>query len=170
MFIVGSNEVKQTEGYFVEYDKNSQGVLLSMIHENSYWNHSLYRSLFLMGSTIVLLIIMLSIFALLYLVPQLKNGVDYSILRVVFVFLSFTIIYEILDKITQYYESARIMLEIDNEIERNFMNAEMNLIYIFDLYIKTKEKTPSIPLLIYKFNRRRLNEGWKARVSFRCSD
>lgn len=159
---------KSYEEYLLEDDSSPGKILLSMIHENSYWNHNLYKSISKIGGVFILIVIIISIFSLLYLIPQVKNGMDYSVIRVVFVFLSFTIIYDFIEKIIQYYESSKIMLEIDNEIQRKPSN-EVNIIDIFDKYIKTKEKTSSIPSIIYSLNNTRLNEGWEMRVKLNKS-
>jgi len=160
-FIFG--EKKETEEYHIRNDIGPREVLLSMIHENSYWNHNQYKFMFIIGGMLILIILIASVFSLLYIIPKINNGMDYSILRVVFIFLSFTIIYDLMDKIIQYYQSSKIMLEIDNEIQRNHKHSEINALDIFDKYIKTIEKTPSIPYIVYKLNRSKLNEGWRVR-------
>ncbi len=148
--------------YLLKDETTSRKALLSMIQEDSFWNHHLYRSTFIIYSSFILLGLIITIFGLLFFIPN--SGVDSSILLIAFIFLSFTIVYEFLDKVVMYYESSVTMLEIDNEIEINFENKEINMIDTFYKFSKTIEKTPPIPSVFYNFQSDKINKAWKARV------
>lgn len=167
-----SSEVQKKKGneergaeYNLESDKSEREILLSMIHENSYWNHHLYKSIFiiLVGglSVIATALVMTSLFAL----PLMKVDPEYTVPRLAFTFLSFSLIYEVLEKAIKSYSSSKIMLEIDNELTRSRQDiSEEHLLKVFNQYCDIKESTPNVPYFLYKSNRGRLNAGWNSRV------
>ncbi|MCI0446669.1 hypothetical protein L0152_26130, partial [bacterium] len=105
-----SNDVekkKETNAPRAEYNlsrsENPKEILISMIHENSYWNHHLYRSVFIIFvSTVSTIIFGLIIVSLLFL-PLITIDPDYTVPRLAFSFLSFTLIYEWLEKAVNSY-------------------------------------------------------------------
>lgn len=151
--------------YNLESTNSAREILLSMIHENSYWNHHLYKAVFtvlLSGlSFIILGLIVTSLFAL----PLITIGPEYTVPRLAFTFLSFSLIYEVIEKALKSYSSSKIMLEIDNELTRSRKNiSEEHLLKVFNQYCDIKESTPNIPYFLYKSNRAKLNAGWSSRV------
>lgn len=161
--LFSADDVKNKEGFLLKDTSTPEKKLLSMIQQNSYWNHHLYRSAFVIYSIPLLTALAIAIFSLLYLIPS--GGINLSILLIVFVFLSFSIIYEMLDKLVTYYESSKVMLEVDNEIERIFEKDEINVLDTFHKYLTVKERTSSIPYPIYMLSRNKLNKAWEARVA-----
>jgi len=151
--------------YNLENKENPRQVLMSMIHENSYWNHHLYKSVFIILvsgiSTIIIGIIITSLFAL----PLIKIDPEYTVPRLAFTFLSFSLIYEVLEKASKSYNSSKIMLEIDNELTRSMKDiTEENLLKVFNQYCDIKEAAPNVPSFVYKYNKVRLNSGWSSRI------
>ncbi len=145
--------------------ENPRDILMSMIHENSYWNHHLYKSVFiaLFGgiSAVILVIVATSLFAL----PLIKIDPEYTVPRLAFTFLSFSLIYEVLEKAVHSYSASKIMLEIDNELTRSKKDiTEEHLLKLFNQYCDIKESAPDVPFFIYKSNKNRLNSGWKSRI------
>ena len=158
------NDNVDTE-YHSENIKNPREKLFSIIHENCYWNHYLYRhvfSFFTIGISIVLLgFILTSFFAF----PLIKLDPEYTIPRLAFTLLSLFLVYEILEKAQGSYHASRIMLELDNELTRSRKNiSEEKLLKIFSQYCDTKESAPDIPNFLYKSNKDKLNDGWKSRI------
>ena len=160
---------KENDDMGAEYNlksaQNPREILMSMIHENSYWNHHLYKSVFiiLIGgiSAILLGLIITSLFAF----PLIKIDPEYTIPRMAFTFLSFSLIYEVLEKAANSYSSSKIMLEIDNELTRSKKNiTEEQLLKVFNQYCDIKETAPDIPSFVYKSNKSRLNSGWNSRI------
>lgn len=160
---------KENDDHGAEYNlgdaQNPREILTSMIHENSYWNHHLYNSVFiiLFGgiSAIILGLVVTSLFAL----PLIKIDPEYTVPRLAFTFLSFSLIYEVLEKAANSYSSAKIMLEIDNELTRSKKDiTEEHLLKVFNQYCDIKESAPDVPSFVYKSNRNRLNSGWKSRI------
>jgi len=160
---------KENDARGAEYNlgnaQNPREILTSMIQENSYWNHHLYKSVFiiLFGviSAIILGLVVTSLFAL----PLIKIDPEYSVPRLAFTFLSFSLIYEVLEKVANSYNSSKIMLEIDNELTRSKKNiTEEHLLKVFNQYCDVKESAPDVPSFVYKSNRNRLNCGWESRI------
>lgn len=157
--------------YNLESSENSREILMSMIHENSFWNHHLYKSvfIFLLGgiSLVILGLIVTSLFAL----PLIKIDPEYTIPRLAFTFLSFSLVYEVLEKAANSYHSSKIMLEIDNELARTKKEiSEEHLLKLFNQYCDIKESAPDVPSFVYKSNRSRLNSGWSSRVNMNKSN
>lgn len=144
---------------------SAREILLSMIHENSYWNHHLYKAVFvvLAGglSVIIIGLIVTSLFAL----PLIKIDPEYTVPRLAFTFLSFSLMYEVIENALKSHSSSKIMLEIDNELTRSRQDiSEEHLLKVFNQYCDIKESTPNVPYFLYKSNRARLNAGWNSRV------
>lgn len=151
--------------YNLKSNDNPRETLMSMIHENSYWNHHLYKSIFiiLIGgiSTIAIGIIVASLFTL----PLIKIDPEYTVPRLAFTFLSFSLVYEVLEKAIRSFSSSKIMLEIDNELTRSRQYiTEEHLLKVFNQYCDIKEAAPDVPNFVYKSNRGRLNSGWSSRI------
>ncbi|MEI6069941.1 MAG: hypothetical protein WCP96_21630 [Methylococcaceae bacterium] len=151
--------------YNLESTENPREILMSMIHENSYWNHHLYKSVFIMLIGGISAIIFVLIFTSLFALPFIKIDPEYTIPRLAFTFLSFSLIYEVLEKAAKSYSSSKIMLEIDNELTRSRQDiTEENLIKVFNQYCDIKESAPDVPYFVYISNRSRLNSGWNSRI------
>lgn len=151
--------------YNLKSSQTAREILLSMIHENSYWNHHLYKSIFLIligGLSVTLAgLVIASLFAL----PLIKIDPEYTVPRLAFMFLSFSLIYEVLEKAIRSYLSSKIMLEIDNELARSRRDiSEEHLLKIFNQYCNIKGTAPNVPYFLYKSSRGRLNAGWNSRV------
>jgi hypothetical protein len=162
-------KMKESEETGAEYNLESAGnareILLSMIHENSYWNHHLYKAVFAVISSVVSFVIIGLIITSLFALPLITIDPEYTIPRLAFTFLSFSLIYEVIEKALKSHSSSKIMLEIDNELTRSRKNiTEEHLLKIFNQYCDIKESTPNIPYFLYKSNRGKLNEGWSSRV------
>lgn len=151
--------------YNLRSSETAREILLSMIHENSYWNHHLYKSIFLIiiGGLSVIFggLAIASLFAL----PLIKTDPEYTVPRLAFTFLSFSLVYEVLEKAIKSYLSSKIMLEIDNELSRSIQDiSEDHLLKIFNQYCNIKETAPDVPDFLYKSKKNRLNAGWNSRI------
>ncbi|HBV21531.1 MAG TPA: hypothetical protein DEF07_07415 [Nitrosomonas sp.] len=159
------NDAKGTE-YYLNNLNNPREKLLSMIHENCYWNFHLFRTVFRhlifgISLTIIVLITLVVILA----IPLTKSDPEYTILRLAFIFLSFSLFYEVIERAVYSHRSSRIMLEIDNELTRSKEKiTELQLLKIFNQYCDAKESAPNVPFFIYSSNKHRLNSGWENRV------
>ncbi len=156
---------EDTSEYNLQDVESAREILLSMIHENSYWNHHLYKSIFIILvcglSAIATGLVVISLFSL----PLIKIDPDYTVPRLAFTFLSFSLIYEVLENATKSYSSSKIMLEIDNELTRSREEvSEAYLLKLFNQYCHVKESTPNVPKFLYKKKRDRLNSGWNSRL------
>lgn len=151
--------------YNLAHDDNPREILTSMIHENSYWNHHLYKSVFFLIVSGVTIILIVLITAFLFALPLIKTDPEYTIPRLAFTFLSFSLLYEVLEKAASSYSSSKIMLEIDNELSRiNEEITEQHLLKLFNQYCEIKETAPDVPYFIYKSNKGKLNNGWNSRI------
>jgi hypothetical protein len=164
---VEEKKVKDDTGseYNLKNSSNPRKTLMSMIHENSYWNHHLYKFVFIILaggiSTILFGLVVTSLFVL----PLITIDPEYTVPRLAFTFLSFSLIYEVLEKAASSYSSSKIMLEIDNELTRSKNDiTEEHLLKVFNQYCDIKESAPDVPYFVYKSNRQRLNSGWNSRV------
>ncbi len=151
--------------YNLKSNDNPRKILMSMIQENSYFNHHLYKNIFviLTGwiSVIAIGLIVVSLFAF----PVINIDPEYSVPRLAFTFLSFSLVYEVLEKTIKSYNSSKIMLEIDNELTRTWQDiSEEHLMKIFTQYFETKEAAPDVPFFVYNSNRGRLTKGWSSRI------
>jgi len=171
---ISSNVEKKKENedmgaeYNLECAENPRDILMSMIHENSYWNHHLYKSVFIILVGGISVIIFLLIFTSLFALPLIKIDPEYTVPRLAFTFLSFSLIYEILEKAAKSYSSSKIMLEIDNELTRSRRDiTEEHLLKVFNQYCDIKESAPDVPYFLYKSNRSRLNSGWNSRIQIK---
>lgn len=139
--------------------------LFSMIHENCYWNHYLYKYVFFLFAAGITLISAGFVVASFFAFPLIKIDPEYTVPRLAFTFLSLFLVYELLEKAKNSYLSSKIMLEIDNELTRSRGNiSEVSLLKIFNQYCNIKESAPDIPGFLYKRNKGKLNDGWKSRV------
>lgn len=144
---------------------NARQILLSMIHENSYWNHHLYKAVFITLasglSVVVAGLVIISLFAL----PLMRMDPEHTVPRMAFTFLSFSSIYEVLEKTIKSYSSAKVMLEIDNELTASRQDiSEEHLLKIFNQYCDSKEAAPNVPHYLYISNKYKLNSGWSSSV------
>ena len=150
--------------YNIINNGNSREILMSLIHENSYWNHHLYKSVFMLlvggVSVVIIALTITSLFAL----PLIKIDPNYTVPRLAFTFLSFSLLYEVLEKSITSYNSSIIMLEIDNELSRCKNISEEHLLKVFNQFCYIRETAPDVPFFIYESNKDRLNSGWESRV------
>ncbi|MBI4649753.1 hypothetical protein HY745_00305 [Candidatus Desantisbacteria bacterium] len=95
----------------------------------------------------------------------IKIDPEYTVPRLAFTFLSFSLIYEVIEKAIKSYTSSKIMLETDNELTRVGKDniKEEHLLKIFNQYCDIKETAPNVPSFVYKSNKDRLNSGWNCR-------
>lgn len=166
-----SNRVKKSiekndEGadYTVKKKNEGRETLIAMIHENSYWNHHLYKYTFIRNVVCFSIIFILVVLVSLFILPIVKTDPDFSLPRLGFTFLSFTILYEFLEATLNYRNASRKMLEIDNELSRISSLSDEILLTIFNQYNQAKSATSNIPKAIYSKNKDRLNDGWNKRV------
>lgn len=160
-----NNDENETE-YNLENAEGAREILLSMMHENSYWNHHLYKAVFVVISASLSVILIGLVITSLFALPLMKIDPEYTIPRLAFTFLSFSLIYEVIEKALKSHSSSKIMLEIDNELTRSRKDiSEEHLLKIFNQYCDIKESTPDIPYFLYKSNRAKLNAGWSSRVN-----
>ncbi|MCG7645061.1 hypothetical protein MHM87_05590 [Alteromonas sp. Cnat3-28] len=160
-----NNDANETE-YNLENAESAREILLSMMHENSYWNHHLYKAVFVVISASLSVIVIGLVITSLFALPLMKIDPEYTIPRLAFTFLSFSLIYEVIEKALKSHSSSKIMLEIDNELTRSRKDiSEEHLLKIFNQYCDIKESTPDIPYFLYKSNRAKLNAGWSSRVN-----
>lgn len=166
-----SNQVKKSikkndEGakYAVKKKNKGRETLIAMIHENSYWNHHLYKYTFIRNVVYFFIVFILVVLVSLFIVPFIKTDLDFSLPRLGFTFLSFTILYEFLEATLNYRNASRKMLEIDNELSRTTSLSDEILLTIFNRYNQAKSAASTIPNVIYSKNKDRLNDGWNKRV------
>jgi len=157
-------ENKKGSEYNLKKKDTSTDILTSMIHENSYWNHHLYKIIFIFIITFISSIFVILLVTALFAIPLIKSDPDYSIPRLAFTFLSFSLVYEVLENAIKSYKSSRAMLEIDNELSREAKTTDEKLLKLFNQYCEFKEKAPNVPSFIYNANRQRLNSGWNSRM------
>ena len=138
--------------------------LTMMIHENSYWNHYLYKYTFEKNLQIMVVLILSILISAFVLLPLVKGILFYDIIKLIFTFLSFTILYEFLESTVKLKDASSSMLEIDNELSRNTTTlSEENLLNIFAHYVHIKKNIPTPSEKIYTQHRDLLNKGWNER-------
>ncbi len=166
-----SKKSENNEGgakYNLKSNETPRKILMSMIHENSYWNHHLYSSTFLILASSISIAIIILIVTTLFSLPLINIDPEYTVPRLAFTFLSFSLIYEFLEKTLKSYSSSKIMLEIDNELSREKQNiTEEHLLKIFNQYCDIKEAAPNIPNFVYNSNKGKLNRGWDSRIQMK---
>ena len=154
--------------YNLNTNETPRKILMSMIHENSYWNHHLYGSTFLILASTISIAIIILIVTTLFALPLINIDPEYTVPRLAFTFLSFSLIYEFLEKALTSYSSSKIMLEIDNELSREKQDiTEEHLLKIFNQYCDIKEAAPNIPNFVYNSNKGKLNRGWDSRLEIK---
>lgn len=131
-----------------------------MMHENSYWNHYLYKYTFERNLSRVIVALALIIIPTLFFIPLVNSSQNFDLARLIFSFLSFAILYEFLESTIRLKNASKAMLEIDNEISRNETLNEENLLNIFSQYVHLTRTVPSIPNKLYEKYRNMLNKGW----------
>lgn len=121
--------------YNLQRKDNPRTILISMIHENSYWNHHLYREVFFILASGVSMTIAGIVVTSLFALPLIKADPEFAVPRLAFTFLSFSLIYEVLEKAVRSHRSSKIMLEIDNELSRAGVSLpEEHMLQIFNQY------------------------------------
>lgn len=157
---------EEASEYNLERTDSAREILMLMIHENSYWNHHLYKIIFIFLITIISGTFIGLLVTSLLAIPLVTADPEYTVPRLAFTFLSFSLIYEVLEKAMRSYRSSKIMIEIDNELSRSISNiSEEHLLKIFNQYCEVKETAPNVPYFVYKSNRGKLNNGWNSRVN-----
>ena len=150
--------------YTVEKKNEGRKTLIAMIHENSYWNHHLYKYIFIKNIVCFSIIFILVVLVSLFIFPFIKTDPNFSLPRLGFTFLSFTILYEFLEATLNYRNASRKMLNIDNELSRTSSLSDEILLTIFNQYNQAKLATSNIPNTIYLKNKDKLNDGWNKRI------
>ena len=155
-----------SSAYNIKNTSSPEHILLSMIQENAFWNHHLFRYSFILLS-LNLFVATLFIGSLsLFLIPIIVTDPDYSLPRLGFTVLSFTIIYEIIELALNYRKASVEMLELDNEISRHSQDIGMHeVLRIFSKYNSIQNMNLHILKNIYLKNKDRLNNAWAERVS-----
>lgn len=142
--------------------------LCYMIQENAYWNNYLYRSCSKVSSAAIYTIFAGIGLALLLIFPAFIRETSYSIVRIGLVVISFIITLELQNKARMWHYASEAMEAIDNHL-RNITSSpddvvEKNVMLIYSNYSTAKLIAPSIPDVLYKLNRKKLNDGWAQRV------
>ena len=120
------------------------------MHENSYWNHYIYKYTFERNLSRVIVALALIIIPTLFFIPLVNSSQNFDLARLIFSFLSFAILYEFLESTIRLKNASKAMLEIDNEISRNETLNEENLLNIFSQYVHLTRTVPSIPNKLYE--------------------
>ena len=159
---------------------NPNRRLLSMLQENAFWNHTLYKEMYLKKRSIVFYWIFIPLFILILILPALINLYILSIptppteptnffnapYKIIFVLLSFGLLYEFVDEMLNYNRASKEMLELDNEITRIYEKVD-NTDSAMSLLVKyhyTKALCPYISDDVYERNKDGLNKAWDFRV------
>lgn len=137
--------------------------LIAMIQENSFWNHNLYRFSYKSYMTKIFFAIGLVVIAVLALIPSLKLDQDFTVLRLLFTVMSFSIIYEFIESTHKYKTASNDMADIDHKISRLDSIESQELLNIFSKYQLVKANTPPISGSVYDKNEKMLNQSWLTR-------
>ena len=169
------NEFEEDD-YNIIDNSTPEKKLLSILQENAFWNHHQYQYMYLKKRkfiSIIFSIIFLILFAYIGTLLFVDNTYSIKILfadhpiNIILVFLSFGVLYEIIDEMYNYKKASMEMNELDNEITRiydkdNLTNSAMSLIVKYH-YIKAM--CPYIDNDIYKNYGKSLNIAWDLRVN-----
>ena len=159
------DDVKEDGSKFLSDDfEPGNNRLVKMIHENCYWNHYLYKYTYKRNFNLIIIAIIFILIPSALFFPLLKITQNYDFARLIFSFLSFAILYEFLEATLLMKKASESMLEIDNEISRNNMINEENLLNTFSQYVYLKRIVPSPPEKIYDKYKDILNKGWYERT------
>lgn len=154
----------------VEYRKlqNLSNIkkLQMTIHENSYFNHYLYDKTYKRNFIISFILILISIIPIVYLAPLIKFDSDFSLPRLVFTLLTFTLIYEFIENTYNYKQTSKVMKNIDSYLFQTKSINDNSITEIFSRYNEAKLITPNIPSSIYKKYANRINESWNERAKY----
>ncbi|PZN81185.1 MAG: hypothetical protein DM484_08760 [Candidatus Methylumidiphilus alinenensis] len=149
--------------YSIKDETSSESKLISMLQENSYFNHHLYEKCFIRYRAFLLIFFSLVLIIPLFMIPVLANDPNYSLPRLAFVVLSWSIIFESMETTLNYRFAAKVMLELDNQFSRIKKDNNPAMLDLFSKYDMAKRMCPPISERIYKKYRDILNEGWNRR-------
>ena len=136
-----------------------------MIQENAYFNATLYdacadRALkILVGACALLLLCVLLV------IPMADGQAEYVLLRIVLLLLSFSIVYDLVERYAGWRVASKVMLDLENELARFKEVPEYRVLLIFSTYHVAIASAHEISSSIYEHNRDKLNDGWQLRLS-----
>lgn len=152
-------------GSYTTNEKDPAKRLIAMIQENSYWNNNLYKFSYKSYMTKIAFVTGLVAIAALTLIPSLALDQDFTVLRLLFTVMSFSVIYEFIETTLRYKSSSEEMGVIDHKISRLDSFDSQELLDIFSKYHLIKSNTPPISKAIYEKNKEMLNHSWNTRAS-----
>jgi len=157
--------IKFNNEYNIRDKSSPEKILLSQIQENSFWNYHLYKFMYL--KKIKFFLISLSFIFICLFIAYLIIPITIDSFKILFVILSFGIIYEIFDDIKLFARASLEMNELDNEISRiyNLDNNHKNLISLIVKYHYVKAMCTHIDKVIYDKYKDGLNQAWDIRIS-----
>jgi len=151
--------------YNIKNSSTPEKALLSILQENAFWNHHLYNQMYLKKRKLIFWLIGI-VFSAIIVYPLIYTNFSQEPFKIILIFLSFGLLYEIIDEMFNYRRASIEMHEIDNEITRIYekkknTNSAMSLLV---KYHYAKEMCPSIDDDIYKSNKDALNKAWGFRI------
>lgn len=155
---------EESSASYTTIETDPQKRLVAMIQENSYWNNNLYNFSYKSYRSKIIFVTGLVVIAALTLIPNLKLDQDFTVLRLLFTVMSFSIIYEFIEAMLKYKNSSDEMAVIDQKISRLDSIESQELLNIFSKYHLIKANTPSISKAVYEKNMEMLNQSWRTRV------
>ncbi len=163
---------QKKEDYKVDFNiKDSskpEKILLSMLQENAFWNHHQYMLMYQQKRKIFLLWVFIPFVLIVFSIPFFPSikSISSEPFKIFYVFLSFGLLYEIFEEMTNYKRASLEMNELDNEISRVFekndaVNSAMSLLVKYHF---VKAMCPYIDPKIYETHGEGLNKAWDFRV------
>ena len=151
--------------YAAPVDDSGASRLRWMIQENAFFNAALYDACadkalrFLLGSTVVLLL------CALFVIPLADGKTEYMVLRVVLILLSLAIVYDQIERCSNWRVASKVMTDLENELARFKNVPDYRVLLLFSNYHVTISGAHEILPSIYEQNRNKLNDGWRHRLA-----
>lgn len=158
-----SSDSKRNSEFNIKNKSTSEKILLSELQESSFWNYHLFKSMYIKkikNFWFEIFIIFIGI---------IVGFVITSInpIKIIFVILSFGILYEMFSDIRAYERASIEMNEIDNEISRIYKDEDnqTNLLSLIVKYHYVKAMCTHIDKKVYLKYRDGLNQTWDMRIA-----
>lgn len=169
-------KAEAVDNYNIKNKTTHEKELLSRLQEDAFWNHHQYYKMFILKRDFIIkyiiipILLIVSIVSILSEVEIIKTSIlEFKMepIKFILVFLSFGLLYEIVDEMFNYHRASIEMNEIDNEITRLYEkeNPIQNAMSLMVKFHFVRAMCPYIDNKIYITYADGLNSSWNLRVS-----
>ncbi len=163
--VKNSKTVDPSGKYATPTEEAGANRLRWMIQENAFFNAALYgacaeRTLRTAFATTAMVVILL-----LLMIPMIDGQIEYMVLRVVFMILSLSILYDQIERWANWKVASQVMIDLENELSRFQTAPEHRVLLLFSNYQVAICGSQAISPNVYDDNHDKLNGGWKQRIA-----